>query len=118
MNKKQLSKLYDDLYNLANTLIEIHNPCEVSSKGCLDGHFCCTNCRHLGKKGCLAKSLTCKLWLCYSSSRKYPEVNRQLNHIHSIAEKYGFIVFRGSKKESMENAIRNMKYYKSYFKQL
>ena len=63
--------VYSELYDKANNLFKMHNPCQISSDGksCagsdsnLDG-LCCVRCSYLGPNGCTVESLTCKLWTC------------------------------------------------------
>lgn len=71
MNKKLslvVKKLiYDELYDIADMKLRIHNPCNISLDGktCTGGHPCCGGCEHLGPTGCTVKALMCKTWLCY-----------------------------------------------------
>lgn len=87
--------LYDELYEKGQKIIEKHNPCglkidstgkascissrgEVEDKGQYiyrvpdDGDLCCGGCRYLTKKGCKAKCLCCKLYLCSNFPEKHP----------------------------------------------
>jgi hypothetical protein len=93
MNKRQLSKKYDELYAEAVALFREYNPCQFDhvSGTCLPVRdnkafsewrepfiLCCAHChyerrnRHSKKSGCRVKSLGCKLYTCYALE-KYPQ---------------------------------------------
>jgi hypothetical protein len=106
MNKKELSIIYDELYDLADRIIKKYNPCELSKNRCLDGKFCCEGCKYLSKDGCTTKALFCKVWLCKNARRKYPYVARLLECIKTLANEYHLLLFRESKENSIEYALR------------
>ncbi len=65
-----LEQTYDDLCEQVTDLLKTHNPCDIQGNTCERGRmlgessYCCGRCKHLTKKGCRAKSLSCKLWVC------------------------------------------------------
>ena len=83
MSKKEFSlsfrkKKYDEIYKEYNDLLKEYNPCNIHIKENIltcngvsslnnDGLLCCGGCKHLSKKGCRVKALSCKIWLCQES---------------------------------------------------
>ena len=88
---KELSDIYDDLYERGQKVIDTFNPCEVSNGKCAskDGNFCCQSCPYLGDTGCKTKSMWCKLWLCFSRSSEHKECEKQLNKMRSLSFSLG-----------------------------
>ncbi len=101
---KELSEIYDDLYEQGQEVVDTFNPCEVNSGKCAgkDGTFCCGGCEYLGDAGCMTKSLRCKLWLCHNRRMKHKECSKQLDEIYSLARTLGFCHGRLSKERTLE----------------
>lgn len=76
-------KKYSEIYAEYDELLKKYNICNIRRNekgitvcnGCNDeeedGKLCCRGCRHLSKKGCRVKSLSCKIWLCYTSIERF-----------------------------------------------
>ncbi len=64
-----LSYAYDLLYEIAESAMEMFNPCQIKDGKCRAGEFCCDGCKHLGRNGCRVKALACKVWLCDEAAR-------------------------------------------------
>jgi len=110
MNKRDRSKLYDNLYELADRYVQRYNPCKINSKGeCLTGNCCCSGCKYLGKQGCTTKCLLCKIHLCSESSFRNPIVAGKLKVIEEIAKKYNLLGARKSKKETLSSHPFNLR---------
>ena len=115
---KELSKIYDDLYEQGQKIIDTFNPCEISNDKCARvvdsrfglsqpfGYFCCQGCKYLGETGCTTKSLWCKLWLCYSRTEKHKECSKQLDRIHLLSHILGFFDGRRSKEQTLTGMRR------------
>lgn len=118
----RMSKLYDKLFNRAQTLFKEYNPCDIqcdkdgyiSCRGytaCKDNQLCCTSptCKHWTPIGCSVQSLSCKLWICSIIGVYYPipsdEFYEKLHNLRLIADHYGLRVFRGTKRDSIMNAV-------------
>ena len=85
---EKMSALYDELYEKADRVIKRHNPCRISRGRCLAVYPCCDGCKFLSKiKGCLTKSLACKLWLCEEARKKYPACAKELSKIEELARR-------------------------------
>lgn len=76
-SKKNIRKLYNDLYDATDILFKEYNPCQVYDGECFCGRtkinkksFCCNGCRHLSESGCTVRSLACKLHICDGLWRK------------------------------------------------
>lgn len=97
------SPIYDSLFDQASEVLAEHQSCEVKNGKCLDGHFCCQNCKHLGPTGCTVQSLSCRVWLCYKAQAKHPEAAAKMREIRASAEAQGIPMFwRGSKEELLK----------------
>ena len=121
-----LEKKFDQLYAEADKAMLHANPCKVIAGQCLsmreypENHinepFCCTGCKHLGPTGCTVQSIHCRLWVCApidneNISRKYGKrvlspLFTELRRIKKEAQKYHFMIWRGTKEESIEKALR------------
>jgi len=79
LSTKELSALYDRIYDIADRLIKKYNPCKIHTKNkrlCCETYpmgkerLCCTGCwdnentDHYSFFGCTVKCLKCKTWLC------------------------------------------------------
>ncbi|KKM65505.1 hypothetical protein LCGC14_1490550 [marine sediment metagenome] len=108
---KELSKIYDDLYEQGQKVIDTFNPCEVNNGKCAskDGNFCCSGCGYLGDAGCMTKSLGCKLWLCWNRRSAHKECGEQLDKINSLARTLGFRHGRLPKERTLEELKRQMR---------
>ena len=81
-----------------------------------EGTFCCHGCEHLGPRGCTVESLYCRLWICeplqsahikrVDGHRRPSPTEAALRKLRRMAEADGFMVFRGTKEESLEKALR------------
>ncbi len=73
---KELSAIYDRIYDIADKLFKRYNPCGICHKDnkteCINKHYkynylCCrfwdTRCKHW-ENGCTIKCLPCKLFMC------------------------------------------------------
>lgn len=84
-----IRKEYLRLYDEADALLQKYKSlCNHNKNGrCQDYRLhpirknCCNGCQHLGKNGCKVKSLQCKVWLCWSLAKKYPELQEGLQAI-------------------------------------
>ena len=102
---KDLSVIYDRVYNIADRLFKKYNPCNIHTEGdkviCNGGDkpsntLCCYECSpdcglrsiHYWDNGCTIKCLGCKLFLCPPVIRKYPLFYERLYRLHTIAYKY------------------------------
>jgi len=117
--RRQLSAIFDDLYDRASAVVKKYNPCKVENGTCMAGRkietgLCCTGCRHLGPNGCTTKSLICRMWLCYvgredrsdyrdESIRAYFE---EMKPIMREAEKYQLTSPRCSKAVAINSVLR------------
>jgi hypothetical protein len=112
LNKEQLSKIYDHLYETGTLLFKLLDPCKWKDGKCarmrspdIRGikHSCCSGCKHLKKDGCLAKSLPCKLWLCeyIRNKKEYYDLDILINKLRLIGFYFGLPVndYRYSKEE-------------------
>lgn len=93
MNKSDLSKIYDLLYQEADRIITQGNPCDFVDGTCVSSrkHInkdckCCEGCKHLEVgKGCTVKSLGCKLWLCRDGASPHQYIEGYLGALRGIA---------------------------------
>jgi len=87
LSVKELSALYDRIYDIADRLIKKHNPCNIHTEiqphhlyptkleketVCMSysiNSLCCSGCKYWDK-GCTVKSLGCKLFLCQCVTNK------------------------------------------------
>lgn len=101
--------VHDRLYALAAKMLERHNPCH----GCIVNNCfnddsearCCEGCPYFKEgQGCTVQALYCKLWLCSylkrSASNWY--LMDRMHTLQRIAEKYGLLVARASREETLE----------------
>jgi len=113
-----LEEIYDLLYEKAEAILKRDNPCEhkmkcgvhscLGKKDILSGdnnpQCCCEGCP-FWDKGCKAeKPLTCKTWLCRISKKIYPETYSDLNKITQLIDLLHFWVYRGDKRQSLNQA--------------
>jgi hypothetical protein len=108
-----IKNFFEDICDVADTLLKRGNPCKPELKEdkvtCMNPSqdFCCTNCEHLSKSGCLVRAPSCKLWLCRESHRDNPILSRILYGIRNqimgkIIEGYSLITYRLSIEEIMK----------------
>lgn len=117
--RARLSALYDKLYKEATELIAKHDLCAFKNGTCFRKRSigitsCCYGCKYLGAAGCSVKSLTCKLWFCpyieRHKAKEWESISKRLNEImDTIYEDLYFFAHRGSKEDSINNAIRHLK---------
>lgn len=98
-------EVHDKLYALADKLLKRHNPCaNCWAKNCYREHStqrCCEGCIYFKEGvGCTTQALYCKLWLC--AKPRQPELRKKLRRLWSIADKYGLLVARASREETLE----------------
>jgi len=97
---EHLSRLYDDLYEKAMMILLEYDPCRIKDDRCLRGEPCCDECGHLSKeKGCMVKSLACKLWLCDEAREVFPECAAALDELEKLATNHRLLGYRASKKD-------------------
>lgn len=97
---ERLSVLYDKLYEEAGLILVKHNPCKIEKGRCFGGDPCCDDCGYLSKKkGCTAKSLVCKLFLCNEARKKFPQCAAALNALEKKAAKSHLLGFRSSRED-------------------
>lgn len=98
---KELSALYDRIYDIADRLFKKHNPCKIyiedkhifckyHQKGIplANGYYlCCSSCIHCSKNGCSVKCLACKLHMCHCDTNLYVFAKR-LDRLIKIACNY------------------------------
>lgn len=103
---KELSALYDRIYNIADRLIKKYNPCNIQVKGKLvtcafhkyfnGGVLCCTSCKYWSN-GCTTKCLRCKLHLC---SRTTKNLRYRFRTLETYAHKRGLNIHFYESKEN------------------
>ena len=97
---ERLSSLYDELYERASLVLAKYDPCRIRDGECLRGEPCCGGCDHLSEeKGCVVKSLACKLWLCHRAKEVFPECAAVLDELKKIARSNRFLGNRASKED-------------------
>lgn len=121
-----LEAKFDRLYAAAEAALKGFNPCQIRGGACYsmrtapERHtempFCCGGCRHLGAQGCTVESLYCRLWICEPLEKLHIRRRRgvrtpsamvkTLRALRRRSEHFGFQVFRGTKEESVEKALR------------
>ena len=110
---------YNKIYQEGTELFNKFNICDISNGTCYRGrrqenpaYFCCDGCEYLSDTGCTAKSLWCKLWLCYIGERKAKgmlEFERERKLLKTKADK----LCRGTHgRYNMSDYIRRF-YYRS-----
>lgn len=104
---KEMSALYDRIYNIADRLIKKHNPCNIrrtktdklycnnynKKRGeSHSGKLCCIGCGrdyenkcYWSESGCTTKCIACKLYSCLSMDYK---VRKRLYKLQNFASKY------------------------------
>jgi len=125
---EKLNKIYDALYDEADSIVKENNPCgwkstknkcrgvQLSAEcmGMVKGsnnntpQCCCDGCK-FWNNGCTAeKPLTCKTWLCRIATFNAPsEVLTKLSDITQKILHYNFFVHRGDKTASMARAMEH-----------
>jgi hypothetical protein len=126
LTRPQLEAKFDALYAAADQAMKDHDPCAVRGGQCYSMRefpqlhtrmpFCCGGCKHLGPQGCTVESLHCRLWVCgpidwEQKQRKagktaFSPLLRKLNKLTRLADHYGFRIWRGTKEESIQQALR------------
>jgi hypothetical protein len=107
MNTDAKKKLYDILFAIGQQIMNHHDPCAWKDRTCRrmkvvkGDKGCCDGCEHLTKKGCSAKSLACKLWLCNSQAAILRECETELKILRQVADYCGIpYEIRKSKQEN------------------
>ena len=116
LQKKILNTVYDRLYKLADKYSKT-NYCKSDGKTCLSdrqntnsgfgdtgGPFCCKGCKYLGPQGCTIDALTCRSWFCGAFTLPKP-IRTKLENLSWQVWQWGFYVNRGTKEQSIENAL-------------
>ncbi len=124
-NRRNLEKIYDDIYDRAQAVLDKYNPCDIRKDE--DGYITCTctrsgtnyygrtreeqeqlcysGCQFHTKNGCRVKCLMCKIHLCYIIPEKHP-ARKEMYELHKEAwEHLGFLQIRRSKKFAIDQAI-------------
>lgn len=103
---KNVSAVYDRIYDIADRLFKKYNPCNHRVKNSIvlcngknveqakeaqqDNIFlCCGLCEHNSPTGCTVKCLSCKLYLCPTLHKDYPLLSKRLYKLRHITAKYG-----------------------------
>lgn len=113
-----IEEKFDFLYDCTEKVLSKYNPCKISflksGVNCIDckagfsnpNDLCCTGCRFHTDKGCVAnKPLTCKLYLCRTATKKFPNCVKELNDIYACASFLRLLSFRGDKKDSIKSGF-------------
>ena len=120
---RELSALYDRIYDIADRLFKKYNPCKIHMKNkrifceCHQKgiplankcYLCCSNCKYCSKNGCIIKCLACKLHRCYG--QEFPMLfMKRLNKLHKIARSYKFSLddYYLTKKEVLKRTIKRI----------
>ena len=83
LTERGLEGVYQNLFKIANDLIQKYNPCDPQNGMCSrhrehgGENFCCDRCKHLTPEGCDTQSLACKMWLCGYAADKLPKEARE-----------------------------------------
>lgn len=105
LKPRDRGEVYDQLYRLAHRLLDKGSACATCPIACKSGpsrSWCCSQCKHLGPRGCTVKALACSLWLCHKESGTFnPRLKRRLDKMERIARHYRIYTVRGSKEESL-----------------
>jgi len=122
-----LESKFEELYQRAEVVLRKHNPCAITrhkgkvycagcpakqpewiySGGVYPNALCCGGCKFHTDKGCVAeKPLTCKLWLCATATRLFPQCEAELQKINNEASGWNLCVLRGDKTMSLQHAYR------------
>lgn len=96
------SVLYDIMYSRVKEIIKNRGIDKICTKCQLNGKGCCEGCRHLGKKGCTIKSLSCALWFCWKAAKRLRIKDlKVLINIEKIENEKNWHMTRGSKEDTM-----------------
>lgn len=112
VTKLFLESRFNYLYQQACDIMKQYDPCGVCNGTCTRGrcgkqNFCCEGCKYLSDKGCTVEALACKLWVCEEAELLLPEnVLDKLEQLTLLVWHWELEVFRGSKEESLEKALR------------
>jgi hypothetical protein len=128
LSRASLERRFDRLYEQASRLLGRHQPCAIHDGSCYSMRsdpqrhrrmkmaFCCGGCAHLGPQGCTVESLHCKLFICEpleklhikrkDGRRVHSPLVVALRKLTAQADKYAFRVFRGTREESIQKALR------------
>ncbi len=124
MTKREIERIYDDLYDKADKLFKKYNPCQFNPQTGLCNAYpdiasewdrdkayvlCCSGCsyvkerkhQHSLKSGCRVKSLGCKLYYCDTFRNPKPKgFRKELDKIIDVYGKVGFYnsVYVGKRK--------------------
>lgn len=92
LSTKQLSELYDRIYDIADRLFKKYNPCNIQVKDdkvkCINNHYNCNHlccqywsdcCKHW-ENGCTVKCLACKLFVCGYILYTYDKNGKQMRN--------------------------------------
>ena len=122
-----LENKFEELYQKAEVVLRKHNPCAITrhkgkvycvgcpakqpewiySGGVYPNALCCGGCKFHTDKGCTAeKPLTCKLWLCATAAKFFPECDKKLKEISNEAFKWNLCVSREDKTMSLQHAYQ------------
>ena len=101
---QDLPNVYDDLCNRIDRYVGQLDPCKIhidknGKTACISKMNCCDGCKYLGSNGCTTSCLGCKLFICYTVQKKYPELRAFLNTIKFIAKRYNFVKVRTSRED-------------------
>lgn len=106
---RRLSKLYDAIYDRADQLFKEYDLCSINNGKCLDGCFCCSNCKHLSPDGCTIRSLACKLSICGAAERAAREYNKEAIEeillLRELAEIHCITSFRSPKERVFDRFV-------------
>ena len=128
--KSQLSQLFDDIYQEADTILRDHDPCQFNKlfpktckrgvnytyalnnatiedtvKTIQDNSFCCDGCEFLGESGCRVKCIACKLWLCEMDCKSFNKFRERVAHLSERATLFHFMGFRKSKEQTIKDSL-------------
>jgi len=130
----QFSKLYDDMYYIADYLFKLHDPCKIKNGKCilkrkkpngLDityGTCCGRSCIYLSKTGCTIKCLGCKIYNCayirgrYRGLTKIIDLFYQFIDYDNIFEFGAFSACYSTKANFLRTNKENWDYYKATYK--
>ena len=103
--------LYDLLYDQADTLFKVWNPCKIKDGVCAEdrackrmNRCCCGGCKYITSIGCLVRALYCKTWMCYYLQGRYPYLALQLEELHhaniKLVHSYARTVYEDTERSS------------------
>lgn len=113
--KKELTVLYDVLFARGVELLmkKYKNPCNLGAASCShpEYNYCCSGgtCHLTTSKGCRAKCLGCKLWLCKWLKRKLPELEEELEVLRQIARFFYIGYVTNTKEATIKSATETHK---------